>query len=157
MAEWRGAPQPQGDAAATPQPSQGEVTVARDPGGAGTIAHRPRASRGRRERFRDRRQRAQVCRTLLARIGLADAWTNEGPAIESPADLRRALDRVPPGALTLLLLCWAVWDETAILAFSDVFRLEEEQLGVVGDLLCSVSQGPEAIDRWIARCVAPAS
>jgi hypothetical protein len=93
----------------------------------------------------------------LARTGLADAWTNEGPAIQSPADLRRALDRVQPGALTLLLLCWAVWDETASLAFSDVFRLDEEQLGVVGDLLSSVSQGPEEIDRWIARCAAASS
>lgn len=111
----------------------------------------------RRERFRDRRQRAQVCRALLARIGLADVWTNDGPAIQSPADLRRALDRVQPGALSLLLLCWAVWDETGILAFSDVFRLDEEELGLVGDLLSSVSQGPEEIDRWIARCVAQPS
>ncbi|HTF34978.1 MAG TPA: hypothetical protein VK714_14945 [Myxococcota bacterium] len=131
--------------------------TAQDAGGAGTIAHRPRSSRVRRERFRDRRQRAQVCRALLARIGLADVWTNDGPAIQSPADLRRALDRVQPGALSLLLLCWAVWDETGILAFSDVFRLDEEELGLVGDLLSSVSQGPEEIDRWIARCVAQPS
>lgn len=129
----------------------------RDSGVIGAIAHHPRSSRARRERFRDRRQKAQVCRALLARIGLADAWTNDGPAIESPADLRRALDRVEPGALTLLLLCWAVWDETGILAFSDVFRLDEEQLGVIGDLLSSVSQGPEEIDRWIMRCVAQPS
>ncbi len=128
--------------------------TARDPGGAGAIAHRPRSSHARRERFRDRRQRAQVCRALLARIGLADAWTNDGPAIESPADLRRALERVQPGALTLLLLCWAVWDEKASLAFSDVFRLGEQELELVGDLLSSVSQGPEEIDRWISRCIA---
>jgi len=131
--------------------------VARDPGKAGTIDLRPFSSRPRRERFRDRGQRAQVCRALLAHIGLADAWTNDGPAIQSPADLRRALERLQPGALTLLLLCWAVWDETATLAFSDVFRLDPEQLWVVGDLLSSVSQGPEEIDRWIARCLAQPS
>jgi len=128
----------------------------RDLGDAGTIDQRFSA-RPRRERFRDRRQRARVCRALLARIGLADAWTNDGPAIQSPADLRRALDRGRPGALTLLLLCWAVWDETATLAFSDVFRLDPDQLGVIGDLLSSVSRGPEEIDRWITRCVAPPS
>jgi hypothetical protein len=131
--------------------------AARDLGNADTIERRPFPARPRRGRFRDRGQRAQVCRALLAHIGLADAWTNEGPAIQSPADLRRALERVQPGALTLLLLCWAVWDETATLAFSDVFRLDAEQLGVVGDLLSSVSQGPEEIDRWIARCVAQPS
>ena len=131
--------------------------AARDLGGAGTIDHRPFSARPRRERFRDRHQRARVCRALLTRIGLADAWTNDGPAIQSPADLRRAVERVQPGALTLLLLCWAVWDETATLAFSDVFRLDADQLGVIGDLLSSVSQGPEEIDRWITRCVAPPS
>jgi hypothetical protein len=87
----------------------------------------------------------------LARVGLADAWTDEGPTIETRADLRRALDRLPPSALQMLLLCWAVWDETAILAFSDVFRFDGADLGVVGDLLSSVSRGPEEIDRWIRR------
>ncbi|HKE11538.1 MAG TPA: hypothetical protein VKE73_08205 [Myxococcota bacterium] len=129
----------------------------RDLGGAGTIDQRPFSARPRRERFRDRRQRARVCRALLTRIGLADVWTNDGPAIQSPADLRRALERGRPGALTLLLLCWAVWDEQATLAFSDVFRLDADQLGVIGDLLSSVSRGPEEIDRWIARCVAQPS
>jgi len=131
--------------------------AARDLGGAGTIDHRPFSARPRRERFRDRHQRARVCRALLTRIGLADAWTNDGPAIQSPADLRRAVERVQPGALTLLLLCWAVWDETASLAFSDVFRLDAEQLGVVGDLLSAVSRGPEEIDRWITRSIAQPS
>jgi hypothetical protein len=101
--------------------------------------------------FRDRRQRAEVCRALLTRVGLADAWTADGPTIETRADLRRALDRVPPSALQMLLLCWAVWDETAILSFSDVFRFDGADLGMVGDLLSSVSRGPDEIDRWIRR------
>ena len=126
----------------------------RQPEPIGASVEPPRPSRG---RFRDRVQRAQVCRALLARIGLADAWTSDGPAIDSPADLRGALDRLEPGALTLLLLCWAVWDETAILAFSDVFRLDADQLGGIGDLLSSVSQGPEEIDRWITRSIAQPS
>jgi len=99
--------------------------------------------------FRDRHQRAAVCRVLLGRAGLDGAWSEDGPVMRS---LRNACDPgFPPGTLPVLMLCFAIWDETAILAFSDVFRLRNAELEAVGELLTCVARGPGEVDRWIDR------
>lgn len=111
----------------------------------------PRPVPIRRERFRDRRQKIAVCRTLLARSGLERFWSSDGPVLGEELDLRRALATLPSDALKLLLVCWALWDETGILAVSDLLHLEAAELAAVGELLRSIAQGPDEIDGWLAR------
>ena len=97
--------------------------------------------------FRDESQKAAICRTLLARAGIEHLWTLEGPArtVDPSSDVLRS----HPDGLRLYLLCWALWDETGILAFSDLFQLEAGTLRAVGELLQALARCPAAIDAWL--------
>ncbi len=101
--------------------------------------------------FRDARQRAAVCRTLLAQAGLQELWDERGPNWNAQRRIQREFRRLPRDAATLVLTCWAVWDGTGLAAVSDLFSLTGRNLAAVGELLNALAQGPPAVDAWVER------
>jgi hypothetical protein len=90
-----------------------------------------------------------VCQVLLSHAGLDLQWDARDPASAFSGEPAFSLSALAPASMSLVLLCWAVWDETAILAFSDVLRLGDAELELVGDLLRAIGRGHDAIDRWV--------
>jgi hypothetical protein len=101
--------------------------------------------------FRDDRQRAVVCRTLLAQAGLAELWDERGPNVGAQRRLQHNGIRLPRDSTTLLLTCWAIWDGTGIAAVSDLLSLARAPLSAIGELLEAMSRGPGDVDAWLAR------
>lgn len=99
--------------------------------------------------FRNVRQRAAVCRTLLSLEGLAELWGDKGPRLGAQRTLLPDLPGRTRDARVLLLVAWAVWDGTAIGAVADLFRLGDRNLVAVGQLLQAMARGPDEIDGWV--------
>lgn len=101
--------------------------------------------------FRNDRQRAVVCRTLLAQAGLAELWDERGPNVGAQRRLQHTGIRLPRESTTLLLTCWAIWDGTGLAAVSDLLDLGRASLSAVGELLEAMSGGPGEVDAWLER------
>jgi hypothetical protein len=101
--------------------------------------------------FRDVRQRARVCRALLARVHLEDLWSEYGPSVEGLGLRHDGSGRLAPDASLLLGTAWALWNGTRSLTLADLLDLDGEHLCVVGELLAAMSRGPHEVDGWLAQ------
>jgi hypothetical protein len=100
--------------------------------------------------FRDIRQRARVCRALLARVHLEDLWSEDGPSSDGLA-LRNRSAVLSRDAHLLLLTAWALWNGTQRVTLADLLELDGEHLCVVGELLAALTRSPHEIDGWLAQ------
>ena len=101
--------------------------------------------------FRNDRQRSEVCRALLARVGMRELWGPAGPDLAAQQRLQLESPGLPRESTVLMLTCWALWDGTAIAAASDLFSLTGNNARAVGELLHEVARGPLGIDDWLER------
>jgi hypothetical protein len=107
------------------------------------------SSRERGPVFRDERQRNAVCRAILP-DGYEEGWTETGPSLAS-------LPSCTPADRAMILLAWALWNGSGGLQVAELVMLDAERLAVVGSLFQALSEGPRAIDVWLAaNCRAPA-
>ena len=92
-------------------------------------------------------QRARVCRALLALADAAECWTPTGPALAA-----RALPRgAEPDVQRTLAACWALWEGSSTLSFSELLLLRPPMLEAMGELIASLARGGVAVDAWLAR------
>jgi hypothetical protein len=96
--------------------------------------------------FESGRQRARVCRALLALVDATGCWTPVGPA---PAALAAPPEQ--PDARRLLALCWALWNGCSTLSLNELLLLSPRRLEATGELLVALARGSAAVDGWLAR------
>lgn len=100
--------------------------------------------------FRDVRQRARVCRALLARVHLENLWSEDGPSPEGLA-FRNGARELSQDSRLLLMTAWALWNRTQSLTLADLLDLDGEHLCVIGELLAALTRSPLEIDGWLAQ------
>lgn len=96
----------------------------------------------------DERQRARVCRALLALVGASERWTPGGPA---PAARVSPPGNGDPDAHRILAACWALWEGCSTLSLAEFLQLSPPRLEAAGELLAAVARGPASVDDWLAR------
>jgi hypothetical protein len=109
--------------------------------------------------IRDTRQRASVSRALCSLAGLHDLWTHNAPTAGAVELGRPGPSLLSPGQRVLVGWAWDVWDSTGpgSTTVADAIRhLQPAQLAAVAELLTALAEGPDAVDRWLARYAPPA-
>lgn len=93
---------------------------------------------------------AQVCKALLRRIGCDDYWSSAGPS--------RVARNIRDGQVVasgdeeflLLMLAFDLHDGTGeAKAYDLLTSLDPPELAAVGSLLVALSEGPDAVGRWL--------
>ena len=91
--------------------------------------------------------------SLLTTIpGLGRYWTATGPTEEAARVMEGRGEALSSGEELLLRVAFDLWNGRGGADFGRMFgTLGNEPLAALGSLLVAVTQGPEAIDAWIAR------
>lgn len=105
--------------------------------------------------FRSEAQTHAAIRTLLETIpGLGRYWTTTGPTEEAARVVEQGDGGLSSGEALLLRAGFDLWNGQGRADFGRMFAvLGAAPLAAVGSLLVAVTEGPEAIDGWIARMV----
>lgn len=104
--------------------------------------------------WRDDAQRAAVCSTLLALVGLGGLWRHDfgypGPTRRAHALLEAGGAPLSSGERVMLRLAWDVWNGAGRAVLGETLAvLSPRLLEKVGRLLMACAQGPDQIDAWI--------
>jgi hypothetical protein len=101
--------------------------------------------------WRDDRQLADVCRTLLKSARLGDLWTDEAPTPQARTYYDAGGGPLSSGERVLVLFAFALWNgENTRLPAADLLKLSGVRLALVGELLAAIARGDDAIDRWLS-------
>jgi len=103
------------------------------------------------EMFRSDAQVNAVCRVLVEQLYLKDLWTDEGPTEKAHSYFEQDGGPISRGERVLLLAAFAIWNGSDALAFTDVFKLDDERLAALATLLLACSRGSTAIQEWIVK------
>jgi hypothetical protein len=100
--------------------------------------------------FSDEAQRVRAVRALLARIGLASLWTDEGP---TPLAMKyRARSPLSSGETVMVQAAWDVWNGEGKLLLADVLdALDLPNTSALCGLVVAEKVGGPAIEQWIAE------
>ena len=105
--------------------------------------------------FRSEEQRSEVVRVMLRSLRLQRFW-NDGPTDAAIALLEADGGGLSSGERVLFLAAWDVWngDGKATLA-QIMYKLDCPRIRLLGTFLIAVSEGGNAIDRWLEEHEAP--
>jgi hypothetical protein len=102
--------------------------------------------------FRNDEQLAAVCQALCAQVRLASFWTKNGPSERAKKLLEGGGESLSHGEQIMILCAWALWNGRGDLKFSELVDvLDRGNLTAVGELLCALAEGPEALDHWLGE------
>jgi hypothetical protein len=102
-----------------------------------------------RYRFRSDRQRAAVCKRILATVGLGELWGDEGPKSTAWRPLVSGA-ALPPYETLFLLAAWHVWVDEDLRALEAPFDLLDPRLANGMRALDTVLRaGPTEIEDWL--------
>lgn len=102
--------------------------------------------------FRDDCQKARCNRALLARVNLADLWTDAGPSDRACTLLDCKGGGLSHGQAVLLRVTFDLWNGRGGATVGELFDvLDAGNLAAVGRLLAAVGQGAASVDAWIAQ------
>ncbi len=102
--------------------------------------------------YRDEQQLLHVCCTLLAKVGLAHYWSEEGPSAEAKDLLRRNGLDLERSSRTMLLTVWRLWNGNATAAVSVAQSSLPPELAIpLLELRQALDQSIKALDDWLAR------
>lgn len=98
--------------------------------------------------FRNDQQRAAVCETLCAKVGLTSFWTKDGPSEKAKQLFRQHGGGMSTGEWIMFRAAWTVWNGDGKVLLADVIeRLDNSNLETIGTLLVALAQG--GIDGWL--------
>lgn len=101
--------------------------------------------------FRDDRQTALVCSVLCSRVGVADAWTADGPGPVAFA-VQEGRSPLSSGQQVMVLAAWAFWNGEGGLTLARMLDvLDPKNMGALAELLVAASIGADAVDTWLRR------
>jgi hypothetical protein len=102
--------------------------------------------------FRDDRQLARACRTLLATVRLGRLWGEDGPTCEAKALLESDGGPLSSGERVMLLAAWAFWNGSGGLSLAEVLeRLDGEPAEALCFLVMASKYGADAVDDWLVE------
>ena len=101
--------------------------------------------------FRRRAQLAEVCRVLTQDVGGGDMWDRSGPTPAARVLFDDADETLQGTQRVMLQLAFWLWGEggRGPSFGTAVELLDRPHLHRVGSLLIAMSDGAEAVDRWI--------
>jgi hypothetical protein len=107
--------------------------------------------------FRDAEQRAVVCRVLGEIVSLPGLWTAFGPTDRAKELLANRGSGLSAGQSVYFFIAWDLWDGSIPrFARGYTFRAIAEiasgsYLRILGELLVAISEGADAVDKWVAH------
>lgn len=91
------------------------------------------------------RLRAEICKQLLAAVGLPGRWMDAGPAHDVAGDV------LNPEQQTMLGIANSIRDATGQVGFSAVWNeLEPDRVTLIGTLLVVSAYGDAGLSDWLA-------
>jgi hypothetical protein len=101
--------------------------------------------------FRDDRQLAIACRTLLAKARLGRLWTADGPTDEALRLLDADGGPLSSGERIMLLAAFAFWNGSGGLRVAEIVEtLDLELAQGVCSLVIAVKHGSKHVDSWLS-------
>jgi hypothetical protein len=102
--------------------------------------------------FRDDRQLALACRTLLATARLERLWTDKGPTAEAAELLETDGGPLSSGERVMLLAAWAFWNGSGGVTLADVLeRLDADPAEALCFLVLASKYDADAVDDWLVE------
>jgi hypothetical protein len=98
--------------------------------------------------FRDVAQLVAVCKTLLAGVEVAGAWTDAGPSEVARAYLAGKGPGLSPAQRTMLEIVWKLWCGSLDLPEPSV-DLPDPASGALAALRKAIPRGPSGINEWL--------